>query len=581
MANTPDYDSYRPLGHRPKPKSTDGFVSPNTVRRSNSQQSHFRNTYSSQQLRRGTTPPSKAGPTMDDMTRRVSKPAVVASRAPRVAAAPQPSRLAFYNTIPTNLETPEEETKKGKKKQKKGKIKKPMSRRKKILLRGVLPVFLVLLGVGGWLGYRAVNSVDKVFHGNIFSDATAAFDSTPLKGESNGRVNILLAGDSADQIDHGGADLTDSILILSIDTKTHAAFLLSIPRDLWVYIPGMSSWQKINAANDVTNFSQSGYPSGGMGQLEEIIQSDLGIPIDYYGLMDYGAFKDAVDAVGGVTVTISSPDPRGLYDPNTDLKLANGPVTLNGQEALNLARARGDGYGSYGFPNSDFDRTMHQRQLFTAVAEKATTLGVLANPVKISDLINTLGNNFQTDMSLQNVLRLVQITKGMNLNNIQSYSYSSTLTGTPLSSAVLTDYTDPSSGEEALVPTAGVGNYAQMTQYYQTLTSSNPIAKEQPTVAILNASNVVGLAAKEETTLQSEGFTVSAVADASTEYPGTMVVDTTSGTKPNSLKALQKLFPGTTVTSTTTPAEATEAQNYSSDFVVILGENWDSTSTTQ
>ena len=124
-----------------------------------------------------------------------------------------------------------------------------------------------------------------------------------------GRVNILLAGDSVDDPNHGGAQLTDSILLLSINTKNHSAFLSALGRDLWVYVPGLDSYQKINAANDVSNFNQAGYPAGGMGQLEEIVQTDLGIPVDYYGLMDYGAFKDSVDAVGGVTINIQSPDP--------------------------------------------------------------------------------------------------------------------------------------------------------------------------------------------------------------------------------------------------------------------------------
>jgi hypothetical protein len=167
-------------------------------------------------------------------------------------------------------------------------LKKKWSRRKKAWVT-VLCIFLVFFGVGGYYGSRIIGNIDKVFHGNIFSDAKALFSTTTLTGESSGRINILLAGDSSDQIGHGGADLTDSILIASIDTQNHSVFLLSIPRDLWVYVPGLNSYQKINAANDVTNFSQAGYPSGGMGQLQEIIETDLGIPIDYYALMDYGS----------------------------------------------------------------------------------------------------------------------------------------------------------------------------------------------------------------------------------------------------------------------------------------------------
>jgi LCP family protein required for cell wall assembly len=445
--------------------------------------------------------------------------------------------------------------------------------KKKIMLRSALLILILFLGVGGYLGVKGLNTLNKVFHGNILSDATAAFNESPLKGESSGRVNILLAGDSADDPNHAGAILTDSILLLSIDTQNHTAFLLSVPRDLWVYVPGLSSYQKINAANSVTNFSAPNFPSGGMGQLEQIIQTQLDIPIDYFGLMDYGAFKDSVNAVGGITTTIQSPDPRGLYDINANLKLPNGPVTLDGQQALDLARARGDGYGSYGFTNADFDRTAHQRQLFLAVAAKAKSIGVLTNPVKVSNLFNALGNNFQTDLSLQNVLRLIQITKDINLNSIQSYSL---LGANPSTAPLLSNYTDPASGEEALIPSTGIGDYGELQQYYQQLTSNNPVVKEGPSVVLLNASNVTGLASKERSILEAKGFNVSAIADANSEYSTTMVVDNTNNAKPNSLKLLQKLYPGTTATSTTASSEASEATNYTADFVVVLGQNWQS-----
>ena len=216
-----------------------------------------------------------------------------------------------------------------------------------------------------------------------------------------------------------------------------------------------------------------GYPQNGMGQLEHIVTTNLGIPIDYYSVSDYGAFKDVVNAVGGISVDIKSPDPRGLYDPNAHLNLANGWVNLNGQEALNLARARGDGPGSYGFPSSDFDRTAHQRQILMAIAQKAKSLGFLDNPIKISNLFTALGNNVQTNLSLADVLKLLALTKGISPTNIKSYAYCSTLTSSTCNQPVLTDYTSPTNGEEALIPTKGIGNYSEMQQYYQQLIKSN------------------------------------------------------------------------------------------------------------
>jgi LCP family protein required for cell wall assembly len=448
--------------------------------------------------------------------------------------------------------------------------------RKRKVLTSLMVVFLILLGGTAWFGGQIINNIDKVFHGNPLSDVQALFSSVKLKGESQGRVNILLAGDSADDPNHGGAQLTDSIMVLSINTQNHTAFALSIPRDLWVYVPGMQSFQKINAANDVTSFQQTGYPAGGMGQLQQIVQTDLGIPIDYYALIDYTAFRDAVNAVGGVTINIKSSDPRGIYDSFTRLKLPNGVVTLTGQEALDLARARGDtpaGDITYGIPSSDFTRTMYQREMLVALAAKAKSIGVITNPIKVTSLFSAIGNNVHTDLNLQDILRLVQITKGLTPSSVGSDQYSASLTGSVL--PLLTGYTDPASRQESLIPSVGIGNYGQLQQYYLQLTSNNPVVKESANVVILNASNVTGLAGKERSLLQTKDIDSVTIADASNLYTGTMIVNQSNGNDPATTQLLENLFPGTVVTTSTGSAEAREAANYpNANFVVILGKNW-------
>lgn len=307
-------------------------------------------------------------------------------------------------------------------------------------------------------------NLNKVFHCGAQCDEQAIITTAELKGERDGRVNVLLAGDSTDDPDHGGADLTDSIMLVSIDTRGQNSFMLSIPRDLWVNIP---SWghQKINAANDVSGFDVVGYPQGGMGQLEQIVETDLGVPVDYYALINYTAFRDAVNAVGGITIDIQSPDPRGIYDAFTGLDLPNGQVTLNGQQALDLARARGDdgaGDVSYGLPNSDFDRTEHQRQMLVALLQKATTAGVLTNPERINALFSAAGNNVQTDITLPDVKRLAQLAQQINPSKLQSLTY-------PYGgeNGIIIGYTDPVSGEDALIPKLGVDNFSQLQAYYR------------------------------------------------------------------------------------------------------------------
>ena len=299
----------------------------------------------------------------------------------------------------------------------------------------------------------------------------ALFSTTRLNGEAQGRVNVLLAGYQGSSSDEGA--LTDSIMVVSIDTRNNTAFMLSIPRDLLVHIPGYG-YQKINYANSVSSFNKSGYFKGGMGQLQQIVEQDFGIPIQYYALIDYRAFEDAVNAVGGITVNIQSPDPRGLYDPNVDkahggpLKLPNGPVNLNGLQALALALARGDSPYAYGFPKSDINREQHQRQELAALEKKALSAGVLTNPLTMTHLFDAIGNNVTTNLSLADALRMAQLVKQVNVSRIKSYglSYGNS------NSDLLTTYYSQTTGD-SLIPKAGINNYSQIQSYYNSITSSS------------------------------------------------------------------------------------------------------------
>ena len=437
------------------------------------------------------------------------------------------------------------------------------------LKRVVITLAIVVLCIGGWLGFKFLYNAHKLFGGNIFSVLT----TTKLQGEDSGRVNILLAGNSADDAGHEGAQLTDSIMIMSIDTKNNTAFLLSVPRDLWVDIPG-DGYAKINDAYVVgqqDNFNESGYFPGGMGQLQQIIQQNFGITLDYYALVDYSALRDAVNAVGGVTVNIQSDDPRGLYDPSIDysthgplVKLTNGSHQLNGQQALDLARARGDAYGSYGFPQSDFDRTQHQRQLLVALKSKAVSAGVLANPAKLSNLSDAIGNNVTTDFSLSQVHRLYDLVKPISSANIKSLSLNDA-NGKNL----LANY--DAGGQSALIPAEGLTNFGDIRAFIAQQISSNPVVREDAQVVVLNATNTSGLASREQKTLTSQGINVAAIGDAAGNQTTTTIIDASAGKKPATRQALITTF-GNSVT-TTNPY----ASIYTADFIVVLGSNLTST----
>lgn len=336
----------------------------------------------------------------------------------------------------------------------------------KRVLKRVLIVLAILLALGGlWLGWKLVANWVKVFG---WQGLTDVFKSTTLKGEDQGRVNILLAGNSADDPGHGGADLTDSIMIVSLNTKDKNGYILSIPRDLYVDIPG-SGYAKINEAyqsGQRSKFKETGYAEGGMGLLQKTVSTHLGVKLHYYALVNYSGLEQAVNTVGGIKITVQSTDPRGLYDASLDLKtrkplvkLPNGEVTLDGHTALNLARARGGGRGSYGYGQSDFTRTEHQRKILIGLKDKASSAGTLSNPIKLGQLMDSFGSNVKTDFEAGEVRRLYDLSKEVPSSTIKSASLNNA-NGKNLLKSYATK-----SRQSALVPAAGVDDYTAIQSF--------------------------------------------------------------------------------------------------------------------
>ncbi|HET9721408.1 MAG TPA: LCP family protein [Candidatus Saccharimonadales bacterium] len=291
---------------------------------------------------------------------------------------------------------------------------------RKVTTRTILLIFLLalaaILTIGIWDARNISSASQKMFgSGNLL----ALVNSNGLKTADDGRVNVLVAGYSVDDPGHQGADLTDSILLLSMNPSNHTGYMLSIPRDLYVKIPGFGH-AKINEA----------YKDGGMSLLEQVVESDFDTQINYYALVDYSAVRDVVNALGGVNVTISSPDGR-LYDPNKDwttgeplVDLNNGPHHLNGQQALDLTRARGDSspYGySVGFEQSDFQRTADQRLVFTSIKNKLNWKLIL-NPKKNSQILNAVADNVKTNVTIGEARPLFSLFNNIPSSQLKSLS---------------------------------------------------------------------------------------------------------------------------------------------------------------
>jgi LCP family protein required for cell wall assembly len=324
--------------------------------------------------------------------------------------------------------------------------------------------FVVAIVCGGAVYAYTTYAAAEQAVSTVASSGTIAdiLKPEPLSGESTGVVNILIAGNSSDDANHGGAELTDSIMVARVTVSTGDVSVISIPRDLWVSYE--ENYSKINAV----------YTKGGIEGLAQVVTEVTGLTINHKVLVNYAALKEAIDVVGGIDITIESPDTRGIYDPMIGFSIGNGLQHLSGEQALLLARSRNDptydGRVPYGLPHGDFDRQMYQRRIIQALFDKVGSSTKIVNPTTLTKLFESLSGNVSTDLSVGQIRRLYDLSK--NTKTVASISLQKDeSTGTSL----LVDYRT-SSGQAALMPTEGIGMYSALQQY---IASKSPVTTTQ------------------------------------------------------------------------------------------------------
>ncbi len=223
-----------------------------------------------------------------------------------------------------------------------------------------------------------------------------------LGQDLTGRINVLVLGVDAGVNGQRTNEWTrsDVNMVVSVDPITKDAAIVSIPRDTRVFIPGK-----------IAEYSKMGHAHayGGPALAIETVERFLDIEIDYYVRVDFEAFKQAVDAIGGVDMDIPV---EGEYsDPaqNLYIKLEKGPAHLDGQKALELVRYRG-------YSNADIGRIQMQDLFLRALAKKASSL---SNVLKIPSLYERLQPYFRTDLTFQEVAKLAEIGRGIDPDSVK------------------------------------------------------------------------------------------------------------------------------------------------------------------
>ncbi len=438
---------------------------------------------------------------------------------------------------------------------------------RKTLVKGTAFLFICLLASGGFFSWRAYTNLHKVFHGNTTVAALSEKPVAPtlLKGEGDGRVNVLLLGIGGST--HAGGDLTDSIVVLSVDPINNTAAMLSVPRDMWVKMPVnyFGATQKINAAYSSAKYKHLGKVDlsgkdteavqAGLNAADEAIQEVLGIPVHYNVLINFQAFRQAVDTVGGVTIDVK----EQLYDPTMAWENKWNPVLapvgvqqMDGVKALMYARSRET--------SSDFARSERQRQIMLGLKDKVLSAGTLSNPAKIDGLMNAFGNNVYSDLSTQGASRLYEISKKIDDSKVASLG----LAQAP-NILVTTDRVGTAS---VVRPKAGFNNYADIQHYVRTQLPDGYIIKEKAPVAVLAPTQKS--ADEQAALLRSYGYSVVSASVAAAPADGkNKMFDLSAGKNAYTKNYLQKRYG--VIAATNLPDSMTLPQG-SPKFVIIVAK---------
>lgn len=419
----------------------------------------------------------------------------------------------------------------------------PSATKKRSPLSRIIRSLIIILLVGGFsiasiLGYKilaAGNSISTAEQSILGQLSDLLFKSgNKLEGETEGRINIMLIAIGGEG--HSGENLADTIMVASIEPKEHKVALMSIPRDLYVQVPGEEFYSKLNA---VHAYGESKKKHEGPSLLKKKVEEITGLPIHYYTRVDFIAFKKIVEALGGVNITIEN----SFFDYWHKIAFPAGTETMNGDRALAYVRAR---YVD-GPEGGDFKRAARQQQTLIAIRDKVFSVHTAFDFAAINKILGSLSENISTSMQIGEMKRFFEISRQIDTHNIKS----AVLTTGPR--GVLVGETVVLGGTPASILKTRTGDYSEIQNIAQHIfddgvaktiddsannsgapeptigpdgilgsptpspsASASPSAKV-PTIEVRNGTAVNGLAKKVGDGLTKDGYKVLATTNAKTK----------------------------------------------------------------
>jgi LCP family protein required for cell wall assembly len=381
---------------------------------------------------------------------------------------------------------------------------------------------------------------------------------TPEPWDGASRVTLLAMGlDYRDWATGEGPPRTDTMILFTVDPLNKTAGMLSVPRDLWVNIPG-SKYGKINTAYQLGEAYK--LPGGGPELAMKTVSELLGVPIDYYAQVDFGAFIRFIDEIGGVKVELTEPIKVDLLGDNTQKKLKPGIQVLPGDITLAYARARNTEGG-------DFDRAQRQQQVITAIRNRMLEKDNLLNVIsKAPALYSELSGGIHTNLTLEQTIRLAWLAAQVPSDKIKN----------AIIGPDQVNFFKSPDGLDALKPLPDqirilrddiFAESVPVSPSASSMSSAELMQAEGAKVSVLNGSTTNGMAASTMEFLKTQNVNVTTTGNAESIYNATTIFDYTG--KPYTLKFLMELM-GINATRIYSRYDPTSQV----DLVVIVGTDW-------
>lgn len=331
-----------------------------------------------------------------------------------------------------------------------------------------------------------------------------------------GRVTILLLGlDYRDWANQQEASRSDTMILLTMDPQAKTAGILSVPRDMWVAIPGFQHG-KINTAYYLGDLYKM--PGGGPALAVKTVEEFLGVEINYFAQIDFGAFVRFIDEIGGVSVDVPEQITVDLLGSGfrTKKTLKPGRQVLPGEWALAYARARHTEGG-------DFDRAFRQQQVIMGIRDRMLSPNMLPSMIaKAPTLYSELASGIRTNLTLDQVIQLALLAQTIPDQSIQRgiIGKESVMFGTsPDGLAILVPIPDKIGvlRDQVFTSSSSLGPQTPGT-------SQEQMQAEQAKIALYDASGNAGLLERTANYLRSQGANLASLAASDKRYTSTTII---------------------------------------------------------